>query len=420
MKKNVWCIVTLLLSSVLSAQEAEAELSAARQITVDDAVILAADNNISLKQQKLSLDLLEKKKDYSWNSISPSLSLSGGYSGSVSGTHDAWAEGNQVSSDSLSATASLNLSFSPSLYTSIQSAKLSYEAGEISYESAVRSIELSVRKSFYKLLFDKENISLQENALESARQTYESSQYNYESKIPSIESLKNSYGNSLSSFKQVLGLDLREKIELIGSLEDAAETNITEDSIMVDLDEIPDVKSVRLKIDAAKNSLLATRFSAWGPTVSASASANENLTNEVFSINYGLTVSIPLDGYLPWSSRALNVSDAKASLESLNLELENTRTSYAIQIRNSYNTILQAQTQLSTYEKNVDLMQRTYDMTQRAYNAGSSDLTALQTAADNLASARNTLQNQRYTIISAVLDLENTLGVPFGTLTEEK
>ena len=53
-----------------------------------------------------------------------------------------------------------------------------------------------------------------------------------------------------------------------------------------------------------------------------------------------------------------------------------------------------------------------------AYNAGSKDLLSLQTAADNLAGAKNTLQNQRYTIISAILDLENTLGVPFGTLGE--
>ena len=138
----------------------------------------------------------------------------------------------------------------------------------------------------------------------------------------------------------------------------------------------------------------------------------------MLSMNYSLGLSIPLDGYMPWSSGALSVANQKANLEKLKLSLEDSKTSLAIKIRSSYNTIKQAQTQLDMYEKNVTLMQRTYDMTLAAYNAGSKDLLSLQTAADNLAGAKNTLQNQRYTIISAILDLENTLGVPFGTLGE--
>ena len=125
---------------------------------------------------------------------------------------------------------------------------------------------------------------------------------------------------------------------------------------------------------------------------------------------------MPLDGYLPWSSGALSIENQKTNLKKLQFTLDDTLTSTAIKIRSSYNTITQAQTQLEMYEKNVQLMQRTYEMTLSAYNVGSKDLLALQTAADNLASAKNTLQNQRFTIISAILDLENTLGVPFGSL----
>ena len=45
-------------SALLFAQEAADKI---RTITVDEAVILAADNNISLKQQRLSLETLERK-----------------------------------------------------------------------------------------------------------------------------------------------------------------------------------------------------------------------------------------------------------------------------------------------------------------------------------------------------------------------
>ena len=192
-----------------------------RKLTVDDAVILAADNNISLQRQRISLNTLEKKKDTSWNGISPSLSASGNMSIPF--------EENSKMSYSISASASLN--FTPSLFTAIKTAKLNYENGVTSYENAVRTVELNVRKVFCNLLYTKENIQLQERKLETAKSLYESnlakynrgqlseldllnSQYNYESTIPTLQSLQINYDNSIATFKQTLGLNQSEEIEL--------------------------------------------------------------------------------------------------------------------------------------------------------------------------------------------------------------
>jgi outer membrane protein len=114
----------------------------------------------------------------------------------------------------------------------------------------------------------------------------------------------------------------------------------------------------------------------------------------------------------------MSIETQKSNLEQYKIQLDDARTSAMISIRNSYNTIENAQNQLKTYESNLELMQKTYDMTLIAYNNGSKDLSALETAQDNLSSARFSLQNQKYTIINAVLNLENTLGVPFGTLSK--
>ena len=126
-----------------------------RKLTVDDAVILAADNNISLQRQRISLNTLEKKKDTSWNGISPSLSASGNMS----------IPFDENSKLSYSVSASASLSFTPSLFTAIKTAKLNYENGVTSYENAVRTVELNVRKVFCNLLYTKENIQLQERKL---------------------------------------------------------------------------------------------------------------------------------------------------------------------------------------------------------------------------------------------------------------
>ncbi len=397
-----------------------------RKLTVDDAVILAADNNISLQRQRISLNTLEKKKDTSWNGISPSLSASGNMSIPF--------EENSKMSYSISASASLN--FTPSLFTAIKTAKLNYENGVTSYENAVRTVELNVRKVFCNLLYTKENIQLQERKLETAKSLYESnlakynrgqlseldllnSQYNYESTIPTLQSLQINYDNSIATFKQTLGLNQSEEIELVGNIEDFL--NIGKIKINKNIEEVPAVKTILANMELAKTQLLATRFSAWGPSLSASYSYGKSGNFESSDLRttgnaLSLSLRIPLDGFLPWSNGALSIANQKANLQDLELQLKEKKESTELEIQNSIKKIEQAQAQLNVLENNVELAQKRYNMTLTAYNHGSKDLLTLQNASDALMTARINLSSQKITIFSAILDLENILGVPFGTL----
>ena len=407
-------------------------------LTVDKAVELALQNNITIKQSKMDLDMLELRDSFSWNGISPSLSLSGGVNGSKPGTFDTFADSDPTVSWSASGSVSLN--FTPALATTIKSAKLAYESGQMSYENTRRSIELSVRKTFYSLLYFNENLELQHRSLETARQTYESnlskfnqgrlsemnlltSQYNYESKIPAVTNLHTTYENNLDNFKIILGLDLNDEIELTGSLVELAAAELNNKLLDVNIEELPSIKLLLKNIESSENSLMATRFSAYGPSLSLSGSAGTNggikpSSDPRVSVSYSATVRIPLDGYLPWSNGSVSVQAQKESLEKLKQNLEQTKKTTEISIRNSYNAIKQAKAQLAVYEKNMELMQKTYDMTRASYNAGSTDFLTLQKAEDNLYQAKYNVENQRYSIISAVLDLENTLGIEFGSLGE--
>lgn len=407
-------------------------------LTVDKAVELALQNNITIKQSKMDLDMLELRDSFSWNGISPSLSLSGGVNGSKAGTFDTFADSDPTVSWSASGSVSLN--FTPALATTVKSARLAYESGQMSYENTRRSIELSVRKTFYSLLYFNENLELQHRSLETARQTYESnlskfnqgrlsemnlltSQYNYESKIPAVTNLHTTYENNLDNFKIILGLDLNDEIELTGSLVELAAAELNNKLLDVNIEELPSIKMLLKNIESSENSLMATRFSAYGPSLSLSGSAGTNggikpSSDPRVSVSYSATVRIPLDGYLPWSNGSVSVQAQKESLEKLKQNLEQTKKTTEISIRNSYNAIKQAKAQLAVYEKNMELMQKTYDMTRASYNAGSTDFLTLQKAEDNLYQAKYNVENQRYSIISAVLDLENTLGIEFGSLGE--
>lgn len=425
-------IVTLLMAAtsfvLLSAQNI-------RTLSIDEAVSLSLDNNISIKQSKMDLDMLALKDKYSWNSVSPSLSANVNFTEPVK-EFDQW---------SLTATGTLSLSITPSLATSIASAKLAYENGLLSYEATVRSVEKNVRSAFYSLLNDLETINSDKKTLDAAKRTYDSnlikynrgqldqltlltSQYNYESKIPTVSADETAYQTSLDSLKQVLGIDLSQQIEINGNLDDILHFELDPEILNKNVDELPDVKKALQTIKNYEISIKGSKLSAYGPTVTlsysqgfSSSALTGNRENGLSNENHNITlgVRIPLDSYLPWSNSAISIEQAESGLEAAKLTLENTRTSVKMKIRNTYNSILEAQTQLKLCEENLELMQKTYDLTLLAYNSGSKDLSVLQTAEDNLASARRNIQRQKYIIINSVLNLEDVLGVPFGSFMKE-
>ncbi len=403
-------------------------------VTVEQAVELAMQNNIQVHQAERTLASAERSNKYSWNSASPTISTNAQLQvplmeNAMTGSKD----------PSFSVGGSINVRLTPSLYTSIKAAQLQLEQGQITYDEALRSVELNVRKIFYSLLLAEQNLETQKRSMETAKRQYETnlakynrgqlseldlfqSQVNYESKSPSVESQENQLVNSMENFKQLLGLNREDNLTLKGSLEGFEKFN--EENVQVNLSEISAIKKMEKQIESAENSLLATKFTAWGPTLSAGYSIGAGQTlksGEKFGLSthsISLGVSIPLDGYLPWSTGALSIENQKDSLETLKENLENQKRTTQLSVENSLRTIRQAQSQMKSLESTVTLAQKTYDLTQNAYNQGARDLNSLKSAEDSLISAKTQLQSQNYTLVNAILELENTLGVPFGSLSK--
>ena len=401
---------------------------AAEKITIDDAVNLAFENNIDIKMSDNSLKLLKKQKDFSWNSISPTLNASGNFTQNFEGDVN-----------SLSISGGVNLAISSNLYTSIRNANLNYESGKITAEQKRKAIELNVRTAFYGLLYEKENISLQKRGLETSENQYKQNQekfkkgqmseldvltsrVNYEQKKPSVEAAIVAYQNDLALFKQIIGIDQNQELEIIGSLDDVLNIksiNLSDSDVVP-----PDVLLAEKSLEIAENSLLASRFSAYIPTISAgfnygkakSSGSDEWTTTNNLSVG----VSIPLDSILPWSAKNINVAVSKKNVEDAKLNLEKTNTTVSVQIGNLVRKINQAIYQINSLKSNVELAEKTYNMTRTAYNYGKTDLLNLQSASDNVLSASVNLKYQAYSLISTILQLENLLGIPYGTLSMNK
>ena len=329
----------------------------------------------------------------------------------------------------------MSATLSPSVYTSAKNAELSYSQQQLSYQNDLRSVELDVRKNYYSLLYKIEEISLKEKSLETSKNQYESNlakykrgtlsrldvlsaQVSYQNDQLELKSLNAEMENSIASFKRLVGLPQETKISLFGSFENIL--NLKNISIEgMELNSFS-VESLQKQIDSAKNSLLASRFTAYGPSLSAYYSYNyssiDGGSNWDDNGTLSLQASIPLDGFLPWSNSALNVQSKKDSVKSLELELEDAKVSLEVNISTLMNKINQCLENISLRKNSIELAQTTYEMTLESYSHGTKDLLSLQTASDNLLSAKVNLIFEAYNLICAVLDLENAAGIPFGTL----
>ena len=442
MKKQILILCLAASLSFFSAAQ-----TGARTITIDDAVNLALQNNLDIKQSKMDLELLAQKNKYSWNSVSPSISASGGFSGRSSFDDPA------STTLSYSLGASVNVNFTPALRTTMKKALLDYQAGQATLETTKRRIELNVRKNFYYLIYLNGYLEILQLSLETAKQTYEANQIKYkqgrlpelqlleaqltyESSIPTLEKQKISYQNEIDSFKMLLGFDLDDEILLEGNLDEVVSVTFDDTILQSSLnliEESPQIKSLKQQILSTENNIQALKLSAYAPSVSFSVSeSTSGSDNEVInvytgevtkkawtpssSLSYGVTVRVPLDGYFQWSSGKLNVASSEEALQKLKMNLEQTRTKTTLTVKNSYTSILQALSQLELQEKNVELAQKTYDMKKKAYDVGAVDLSSLQQTEGKLNSAKSNVQNQKYTILTSILTLEDTLGLPYGTL----
>lgn len=399
-------------------------------LTIDDAVKLAKDNNITIKKEELTLKDLKTKKNTSWNSVSPSLALNGGY------TNDF-----ENSTERLNISAQVNIALSANLATNIIVARENYAKGVITFSQCVRDVERNVRKSFTQLLYQKEYCALEDKYLETAKAQYDTnrlkfskgqitqldvatSRLNWEKQKPESMQAKSNYENMLATFKKVLGIAQDTDIQIVGTLDEALLMDeVTMESLPKVTSPAPSVLLGQKNLAIAKATLANTRASSYSPVISAGYTYGEATTLDT-DINtttntLSLSVKVPLDGYLPWSGGGVSIKTQKRAVKKEELALKDTEEDVAVQTANLIRTINQARAQGSVAKQNATLSATTYELTRQAYNYGKTDIIALQKAGDEVLDAQVKVKNCAYTLISSVLDLEYLLGIPYGAMQKK-
>jgi outer membrane protein TolC len=416
--KHAFFAVPLLLLALAGANAQ----TGVQTLTVDEAVRIALAGNLSLQRNAIDLGGKQRAADRSWNSLIPTVSA--GAQVSRPAEQNDWMPGFSLSA---------GLTLSASIVDTIKKARADYEAGILTYEQAKQELELQTRKLFYQILLLESNRALAAQSLETAQARYEQSaasarrgqvsrleemtaRVDMENRRPNLRNAETQYENALDSFKTLLNIPSEMEIALSGTLR-------------YEGGPIPEGTGRGESLETAvlqKNikALEAQRGAAWTeaytPSLRLSWSAAPLYSGSLGKWNDSGSISVSLglnlDNFLPWSAAKTQLDSIDDSIRSAAIQLDETMRNSGSRIAQYRRTIEQTKGTIEALILNVDLARTAYSMYEEAYRNGVVDYQTLRDAGDSLLEAENRVSQEQYNLISAVLDLEKELHVPFGTI----
>ena len=431
-------VLAIAVLAVTAAGGAELE------INLESAAELALGNNRQLLAGYSLQKPLERAKRSGWNEFMPQLYVGTGLvrtNDTLSPVYtDPWNVGFM---------AGARLDFSAGAAFSIASSRLAFEQGLISLAELEHRIVRDSRKAFLQLLLIRDVIFIYENMIETAEDRFNrasrrfelgdirrvdvlSFQVAWQAMLPQLEDLRNTYQISLLDFGRLLGLPEDTVITLAGDIP-AEEYQRNADQLIGErLNQRYDVRSARLTIEqiSAERNRRLSDF--WTPTFSAEYQYIP-LQNDPFGAGSdwydyqgGLTLwlTMPLDGLIPGTKTNLAVRELNEAQDAAELQLGDTLQAGAIQIESAVRNLNKSSSALRSLELNVVLAEENYSLVSRSYDVGEADYIQVQTADDDMNTARIQLVNERFNYASALQDLNYAVAggmdaVPTTTEGEE-
>ncbi len=430
------------------AQETSSTKNQTVSLTIEQVVDYALKNSRTLKSNDIDLEIKKRASDVSWNVFLPSVSASGTMGRTTEQTPGLPDFANEESRWSTVGSVNVSWNFSLAYIAQIKAAKSAYEGQKISWEQSQNETLMSIKKLYYALFLQQENLKIKKTTLENARQrmvqaeanfknglvpeiSLLQTQVNYENSKPEVDSAEQALNQQFDTFAFLLGMPVGTKIELNGSIEP---TYIDADAEVLlskygnrDLK----IKSLENSIDSIKIGLTALDLSTWTPALALSYGWQPAYVGREGAFHFyndlgkdkswydsgalRFTLAWNITNMLPWSANRQQARDYNQNLAKIKISLETLKENQKVQVRKAVDTLNQAKQQIENMNRSVQLAQRAYDMQYRSYRNGTTELLDLRDSENSLNKAKLGQLNQKYQYISALMDLENTLNVKLST-----
>ncbi len=416
-------------------------LTAGKVWTLEDCINYAMQENISLKQSRLSEKNAEIDMKTARNALFPNLSFSTSHnlinrpyqesSSTVSGTEILYSDNNT------SYTGNYGLNAYWDLYTggrnrkSIKQEDINMKIASLDFKATANNILESIAQVYVQILFADESVKVNENTLEVSRAQcargkelldagsismadYAQLQAQVSNDNYQLVTARATLQDYRLQLKQLLEIEGPEEMSVyLPEIDDAVVLSPLPDKEVVYQNAMgirPEIESGRLSVSASELDVKIAR-SAYIPSLTLSAGIGTSHTSGTdFSFgeqikngwnnSIGLTLSVPI----------FNNRQTKSAVEKAELQLESTRLDLVETGKELYRTIenlwldaYSAQQQYLAAEEQVRSAQTSFDLTSEQFNLGMKNTVELLTEKNNLLSAQQQLLQAKY---MAVLNIQ--------------
>jgi outer membrane protein TolC len=438
------------------------------RISPDEAVEIAVQSNLSLESSRIDLDTKKRKSDLVWNQFLPDLEIRGtlardNTASSVSGfapvslgailppgapdIYGVVPYSVEAPQWHVQGNFSATLALTSALFAGIKTIKQDYRTGVVTFEKAKVQLERDVRKAYYQMLLLDESIRVQKDSLAAAERQVTIAQANYNSGLapeltllqarvnrdnlkPDIEDNEKNFKLAMANFAMTLGLPYNTRFELIpleGDL-DFVDLDIAELISRAASGKL-DILELQQQILYIKHARQAQALQLWTPNLIFAWNYAPTFIRDPWKDNWGngdywqkggtfsITLQWKLNNLFPFTKEGQGLKDVDNQIRSANIGLAQMIRGTELEI---YNTVLGLEKTHSSIEarnQTVALARRSYSSTEESYRAGLADANSVQNAAEALKQAELGVAQQRFNYLTGLIDLEYSIGVPFGTLS---
>ena len=473
--KYPFCLAALmLLCATLPAQEAAQPM----RLSPDEAVELALRSNLSLESSRNSLETRRRASQYSWNQFIPNVTVAGVLSrdneaSTSSGITPIMPTGLvnilpmppgvtlppgadvylsvpysiELPQWHVAGSLQTSLNISAAMFENMRRLRLDYEGGLLSYEKAKAQLERDVRKAYHSMLLLQENIALLRGSFENAERQVQMAQANYnaglmpeltllqarvarENMRPIIDQAENGFKLSMAQFAMYLGLDYDTPVELIPVTEDIGfiPLDVTE-MITRAANGKPDILELRHTIQMLQSARTMQVLSLT-PSLSLSWNFSSAFTKDPWenswfdnsddwrnSGSFSITMALRLHSLIPFSTDFQGIQNLDDQIRTANIGLAQLINGTEIEIYSIVLALERSRVSAEAQAQTVALAEQAYRLTEQAYRAGLQDYYQVQNAEQSLRQARVQMLEQQFNYLNGLIDLEYSIGVPFGTLS---
>jgi len=409
---------------ILSAGFVSAQEITVRVFTLEEVCSLAEQNSIALQKQAVDLEMDRIAAKNLWAQIFPSISVSGGARYNIPINDNA-----QKTDPVYTASVGLSLRLSAGLPFTMANISLAYKNSLLNYEQARRILINQTSKTFYSLIAQMERLTFLEGArrlaLEQlerdriARQSGYVGELDYLSAQVSAERAKLAYNraltdyqNALGKFLVALGLDVREAVRLEGKPE-ITKISLDSDALIAEcLAQRPDLIAQHNEIKRLKNARTDSFLSTKGPSVNLSADWRASLKGGFDDlISAGISVSIPIDPWVPRTKGDQAVKSSNANYQKAVLELKDMENNARQEIRSYTDSINNTWTEVEIARLQASYARRAYELAEQSYRRGTMNFLDYETARNRLSDAQQQLLQSELNYKILVLDLASVLNI---------